>query len=164
MPHLQDLSTFVYENTAHECGHIVILLKAKRLAGLNFLPHELAEDKTTGVLETNVGDQLNKDDCVALAGGMAGELIYLGKPNRKRLLDDRKNVRRLVGRPLKDFVPDACKIIKDNLRFFELLNIDVRKRMLAVMKNARSLSPASPPSIHPIPNPGTGMPTCRMLH
>jgi hypothetical protein len=71
-PHLPNLVPFVRSNSAHECGHITVLFKASRLVGLNFLPHKVAADGVKGILETDTGTQLGKEDCVALTAGMIG--------------------------------------------------------------------------------------------
>jgi hypothetical protein len=117
-----------------------VLFKARRLVGLNFLPHEAAADGVKGVLETDAGTELGKEDCVALAAGMVGELIFVGQYDSQRLLDDREKVQRIVGQPLENFALEAYEVIKQNLLFFALLNIEVRKKMFALLKYAFSLS------------------------
>ena len=139
-PLLQNLPVYVHSNSAHESGHITVLFKAGRLAGLNFLPHEVAVDGVKGVLETDAGTQLGKEDCVALAAGMVGELICLGQYDSERLLDDRQQVQRIAGQPIENFALEAYEIIKQNLLFFVLLNIQVRKKMFAPLYHAFSLS------------------------
>jgi hypothetical protein len=136
----QNLADFVHSNSAHECGHMTVLFKAGRLAGLNFLPHEAAADGVKGVLETDAGTQLGKEDCVAFAAGMVGELIWLGEYDFQRLLDDREKVQQIVGQPIEDFALAAYEVIKQNLLFFTLLNIEVRKKMYALFKRTSSLS------------------------
>jgi hypothetical protein len=128
----QNLVAYVHSNTAHECGHITVLFKAGRLAGLNFLPHQTAANGVKGVFETNAGTELGKEDCVAFAAGMVAELICVGHSQHE--LDDRQHVLRIVGQPLENFALEAYEIIKQNLLFFALLNIDVRKKMFAVLK------------------------------
>src|ERR1700733_8387428 len=128
------LATYAHSNSAHECGHITVLFKACRLVGLNFLPHETAADGAKGVFETDLGAELGKEDCVALAAGMVGELVCLGYSQHE--LDDRQHVQRIAGQPLENFALEAYEIIEQNLLFFALLNIEVRKRMFAVLKNA----------------------------
>ena len=130
----QNLVAYVHSNSAHECGHITVLFKACRLVGLNFLPHETAADGAKGVFETDPGAQLGKEDCVALAAGMVGELVCVGHSQHD--LDDRQQVQRIVGQPLENFALEAYEIIKQNLLFFALLNIEVRKKMFAVLKQA----------------------------
>jgi hypothetical protein len=139
-PLLQNLVPYVRSNSAHECGHITVLFNAGRLVGLNFLPHELAADGAKGVLETDAGTELGKEDCVALAAGMVGELICVGQYDPQRLLDDRHHVQRIVGQPVENFALEAYEIIKQNLLFFALLNIEVRKKMFALLGHAFSLS------------------------
>jgi hypothetical protein len=141
-PLLQNLVPYVHSNSAHECGHITVLFKAGRLVGLNFLPHEVAADGAKGVLETDAGTQLGKEDCVALAAGMVGELICLGQYDSQRIHDDRQEVQRIVGRPVESFALEAYEAIKQNLLFFVLLNIEVRKKMFALLGHAFSLSQA----------------------
>lgn len=51
-------------------------------------------------------------------------------------LDDRQHVQRMVGQPLENFALEAYEIIKQNLLFFGLLNIEVREKMFAVLKRA----------------------------
>src|ERR1700752_2371449 len=94
-PQLQNLAVYVHSNGAHECGHMTVLFKAGRLIGLNFLPHEAAADGAKGVLETDAGTQLGKEDCAALAAGLVGELIFVGQYDSQRLLDDRQQVQRI---------------------------------------------------------------------
>jgi len=137
-PHLLNLVPYVRSNSAHECGHITVLFKAGRLVGLNFLPHEVAANGDKGVIETDTGTQLGKGDCVALAAGMVGELICMGHSQHD--LDDRQQVQQIVGQPLENFALEAYEIIKRNLLFFGLLCIEVRKKMLAVLGDAFSLS------------------------
>ena len=112
---------------------MVVLFKKGRLVDLNFLPHEIAADGTKGVFEADTGTELGEEDCVALAAGMAGELVYLGEYDSERVLHDEQQVRRLVGKALEDFAPEAQEIITQNLRFFSLLNIEVRKRITTLL-------------------------------
>lgn len=137
---LENLAIYVKSNSAHESGHMTFLFKAGRLAGLDFLPHEPAADGVQGVLETNSRTALGKEDCVGLAAGMVGELIWLGHYDSQRLLDDRTKVQQIVGRPLEDFAVEAYELIKQNLLFFALLNIEVRKKMFELFNRASSLS------------------------
>ena len=112
---------------------MVVLFKASRLLDLRFLPHETAVDGDKGVFETNTGTELREEDCVALAGGMAGELVHLGQYDPKRVLHDRQQIQRLVGKALEDFAPQAQEIIKQNLRFFSLLNTEVQNKIYALL-------------------------------
>jgi hypothetical protein len=130
----QNLVAYAHSNSAHECGHITVLFKAGRLVGLNFLPHETAANRAKGVFETDSGTQLGKEDCVALAAGMVGELVCVGRSQHD--LDDRQQVQQIVGQPLENLALEAYEIIKQNLLFFALLNIEVRKKMFAVLKHA----------------------------
>ena len=134
-----DLPTYARGTSAHECGHMVVLFKEGRLVELNFLPHEAGADGIKGVFEANTGTELGKEDCVALAVGMAGELVDLGRYDTDRVLHDRQQVQRLVGRTLEDFTPEAQEVIKQNLRFFSLLNIEVRNRITALLSALRGV-------------------------
>jgi hypothetical protein len=131
--HDLDLLTFARGNSAHESGHIVVLFKAGRLVDLRFLPHEAAADGIKGVFEANTGTELGKEDCVALAAGMAGELVCLGHYDSERVLHDRQQIQRIVGKALEDFAPEAQETIEQNLRFFSLLNIEVLNRITALL-------------------------------
>src|SRR5260370_33027353 len=124
-----DLLTYARGTSAHECGHVVVLFKEGRPVDLNFLPHETAAGGTKGVFEANTGTELGEEDCVALAAGMSGEVVYLGQYDSERVLHDRQQVQRLVGKALEDFAPEAQEVIKQNLRFFSLLNIEVRNKI-----------------------------------
>jgi hypothetical protein len=115
---------------------MTVLFKAGRLVGLNFLPHEAAADGLKGVWETEAETPLGKEDCVALAAGMVGELVSLGLYDSERVLDDRRQVQQLVGQPLENFALGAYEVIKENLRFFSLLNIEVQRKMFAILKHA----------------------------
>jgi hypothetical protein len=128
---LQDLPTYAIENSAHECGHMIVLFKAIRLDGLYFLPHEMALDGTQGVLETNATSELRSDDCAALAGGAARELVYFGNFNLVRCAHDRQTLRQYTEKDLEHFVPIAETIIRENLRFFSLLTVEVRDRIIS---------------------------------
>ena len=112
---------------------MVVLFKKGRFVDLNFLPHETAADGTKGVFEANTGTELGEEDCVALAAGMAGELVYLGQYDSERVLHDRQQVQQLVGKALEDFAPEAQEVIKQNLRFFSLLNIEVQNKISALL-------------------------------
>jgi hypothetical protein len=136
---LQDLVKFVQGNSAHECAHMTVLFKASRLADLNYFPHEMAANGFKGVIESTTKTELAEEDCVALAASMIGESIILGEYDADRLLDDRQQVRRLVDQPLENFVLEAYEIIKQNLLFFALLNVEVRKKMFTVLKEALSV-------------------------
>lgn len=136
----QELLAYVHSNGSHECGHITVLFKAGRFRGLNFLPHEVAANGFKGVLETDAGVPLGREDCVALAAGMIGELVCIGAYDSERLLDDRRQVQQLVGQTVENFAREAYDVIRQNLLFFTLLNIEVRKKMLAVLSYAYSLS------------------------
>ncbi len=115
---------------AHECGHMTVLFKAGRLKKLNYFPHKTALDGVPGVIESTTVTEPTKEDCVAFAASMIGELIALGKCDKKRLLDDREQVKRLANQPLENFALEAYEIIKQNLLFFALLNKEVGKKML----------------------------------
>jgi hypothetical protein len=133
---LQALTEYVYANSAHECGHMIVLFRANRLVGLNFLPHEVAADGAKGVLESEPLTQLGKEDCVGLAAGMIGELVGIGSYDPQRLLDDAEKVQQFVGQPLENFALEAYEVIKQNLFFFVLLTIEVRTKMFGVLKDA----------------------------
>jgi hypothetical protein len=132
----QRLTMFVRSNCAHECGHMTVQFKAGRLARLRYLPHEEAADGVPGVLETKTPTDLNKGDCVALAAGMVGELVALGKYDPERSLDDRNQVQRLAGQPLENFTREANDILQQNLLFFRLLNEEVRPKMFDLLASA----------------------------
>jgi hypothetical protein len=138
----QALAEYVILNAAHECGHMVILFKSNRLLGLNFLPHESAEDGVKGVIETDT-PTLGKEDCVAFAGGLVAELICFGLPDSPRLADDRHKVRQMAGQPLENFAHEAFEIIKQNLVFFALLRQVVQKNLHWVLREVYSLSEQS---------------------
>jgi hypothetical protein len=104
---------------------MVVLFKEGRLLDFSFLPQETAADGTKGVFEVSPVTELGEKDSVALAAGMAGELANLGKYDSQRVVHDRQQVERLVGKALEDFLPDAQRIIEQNLRFFSLLNTEV---------------------------------------
>jgi len=112
---------------------MVVLFKKGRLVDFNFLPHETAADGIKGVFEANTATELGEEDCVALAAGMAGELVYLGQYDSERVLHDEQQVHKLVGKSLEDFAPAAQEIIKQNIRFFSLLNIEVRNKIFALL-------------------------------
>lgn len=135
-----DLALYVHPNAAHECGHMTVLYRASRLVALNFLPHEAAVDGFKGVLESETKTEPGKEDCVGFAAGMIGELICLGEYSAQRADDDRKHVQRLVGQPLENFALGAYEVIKQNLLFFVLLNIEVRKKMFELLKEVLSRS------------------------
>lgn len=97
------------------------------------ITNRFAGDGIKGVFETNTGTELGKEDCVALAAGMAGELVCLGRYDSERVLHDRQQIQRIVGRALEDFAPEAQETIEKNLRFFSLLNIEVPKRITALL-------------------------------
>jgi hypothetical protein len=138
----QKLAAYVLANAAHECGHMVILFKSNRLLGLNFLPHETAEDGVKGVIETDT-PTLGKEDCVAFAGGLVAELICFGLPDSPRLADDRHKVQQIAGQPLENFAHEAYEIIKQNLVFFALLRQVVQKKLHRVLSEVYSLSEQS---------------------
>ena len=148
--HDHDLLTFVRGNSAHESGHIVVLFKGARLVDLRFLPHETAADGIKGVFEANTGTELGKEDCVALAAGMAGELVCLGHYDSERVLHDRQQIQRIVGKALEDFAPEAQEVIKQNLRFFSLLNIEVQNRITALLVRLGGVDWERLPPIIPI--------------
>jgi hypothetical protein len=60
-------------------------------------------------------------------------LVFLGRYDSGRVLHDRQQVQRLVGKALEDFAPEAQKVIKQNLRFFSLLNIEMRNKISALL-------------------------------
>jgi hypothetical protein len=108
---------------------MVVLFKGRRLVDLRFLPHETAADGSKGVFEASPVTELGEKDCVALAAGMAGELAAFGKYDPLRVAHDRQQVERLVSKPLEDFLPEAQRIIEQNLHFFSLLNTEVLPRI-----------------------------------
>jgi hypothetical protein len=117
--------------SAHECGHMIVLFKAHKLTALNYFPHRKAANGALGVIESSTGTyQLAKEDCVALAASMIGELIALGEYDKKRLRDDEQQVERLANQPLENFALEAYEAIKENLLFFVLLNKAVGNKML----------------------------------
>ena len=120
---------------------MTVLFKAGRLLGLNYRPHDTASNGVKGVVETDT-PELTKDDCVAFAASIVGEVICLGNYDEARICDDRNQVTRLSGQPIEIFVREAYEVIQRNLLFFSLLNCEVRDKMLAVLLKARSLSPA----------------------
>jgi hypothetical protein len=130
---LQNLGAYVYSNGAHESGHMTVLFKAGKLVGLRFLPHETAADGVNGIFQTDSTTQLGKEDCVALAAGMVGELVGVGQYGSERVLDDRDKVMQICSQPLENFAREAYEVIKQNLLFFVLLNIEVRRKMLALL-------------------------------
>jgi hypothetical protein len=131
-----ELALYVRSNSPHESGHMTVQFKAGRLDRLRYLPHEMAANGYTGVLETKTPTELNKDDCVALAAGMVGELVSLGELVAHQSDDDAQQVHELVGLPLNTFAREAYEIIKENLLFFTLLNIEVRVKMFGVLEKA----------------------------
>lgn len=124
---------YVHENAAHECGHMTVLFKTNGLTDLNFFPHRRAEDGVEGVLETGTKTKLRKEDCVALAASMISELVCLGEDDSERLADDKKQAL-LLGEPLENFALRAYEVIKENLVFFGLLYIEVRKKMIKLLR------------------------------
>lgn len=130
---MYDLETYALETAAHEAGHMVILFEAGRLKSLDFLPQELGADGNEGVFESRTVTPPGKGDCVAFAGGVAGERIYFGHNNPNHALDDRQQVQLLVGKDLDDFVPEAEKIITRDLRFFSLLVNEIRDQILMLL-------------------------------
>jgi hypothetical protein len=64
---------------------------------------------------------------------MAGELVYLGQYDSERALHDGQQVQKLVDKALEDFAPEAQEVIKQNLRFSSLLNIEVRNKISALL-------------------------------
>jgi hypothetical protein len=130
---LQNIGAYVHSNGAHESGHITVLFKAGRLVGLRFLPHEMAADGVDGVFQTDPTTPLGKEDCIALAAGMVGELVGVGHYGPERALDDRAKVQQICSQPLENFALEAYEVIKQNLLFFVLLNIEVRKKMLTLL-------------------------------
>jgi len=147
-----ELAFYVTTTAAHECGHMTVLHTKRRLLGLNFLPHATAFDGVPGVVETDT-PPLGKEDCVALAAGIVGELICLGQHDEKRIQDDRESAARFTDQSLESFVHEAYTVIQENLLLFSLLHIEVRTRLLAVLVKTYSLSPqkiASLPAKIPI--------------
>jgi len=74
---------------------------------------------------------------------MIGELISLGHCDPKRLLDDRQQVQRLANQPLENFALKAYEVIKENLLFFRLLNIEVEKKMMVFFDQIRDGDPTA---------------------
>ena len=138
MPNQTELALYVTANAAHECGHMTVLYTKQRLLGLNFLPHATAVDGVRGVVETDT-PPLCKEDCVALAASIVGELVCLGQYDEKRIRDDRENAARFSDQPLESFVSEAYTIIQKNLLFFSLLHIEVRTKLLVVLAKVYSL-------------------------
>jgi hypothetical protein len=126
----EELKARAKGTSAHECGHMTVLFAASRLEKLNYFPHKTALDGVPGVVEATTVTEPTKEDCVAFAASMIGELIVLGEYDKKRLLDDRERVKRLVGQPLENFALEAYEIIKQNLLFFALLHKEVENKML----------------------------------
>jgi hypothetical protein len=135
----QELAAYVIPTAAHECGHMTVLFKADRLAGLNFYPHEAAWDETKGVVQTDAKTELGKEDCVSFAGGLVAELICFGLFDSPRLDDDRHQVQQLAGQPLEHFALEAYEIIKQSLVFFALLRQEVQKNLHRVLHDVYSL-------------------------
>jgi hypothetical protein len=67
-----------------------------------------------------------------------GKLIGVGEYVPQHLLDDRQRVQQIVGQPLESFALEAYEVIKQNLLFFVLLSIEVRKKVFAVLNHAFS--------------------------
>jgi|SRR6267142_704870 len=134
---------FVQRNSAHECGHMTVLFKSDRLSKLNYFPYKVAADGREGIIESSTVTELIKEDCVALAASMIGELISLGHCDPKRLLDDRQQVQRLANQPLENFALKAYEVIKENLLFFRLLNIEVEKKMMVFFDQIRDGDPTA---------------------
>ena len=126
---MNDLDKYVRENSAHETGHMTVLFKADRFAGLYFLPHEKAANGIRGVIDTRLKTQSNRGDCPAFAAGMVAEVILPGQCDPERCLDDREQVQRLTGQILEDFAPDARAIIEQDMPFFELLHRKAQQQM-----------------------------------
>jgi hypothetical protein len=145
-----DLLTYARETSAHECGHMVVLFKEGRLVDLRFLPHQTGANGAKGVFEADTGTELGEKDCVALAAGMAGELVFLGRYDSERVFHDRQQVQRLVGKALEDFAPEARRVIEGNLRFFSLLNEEVRNRIYDLLSGLRVGDLEKLPQIIPI--------------
>lgn len=144
------LEEYVYQNSAHECGHIVLLFKTGKFVSLRFLPHETAADGVNGILEADTGTELGPEDCVALAAGMVGELIYLGHSNPQRRADDEQKIQRIIGQPIENFAAKASEVIQQNQLFFEALNAEVRRKMLALFESFSEMDYAQLPKEIPI--------------
>jgi hypothetical protein len=126
----EELKARAKGTSAHECGHMTVLFKTHRLNNLSYFPHKKAFDGVPGVFESTAVSDPTKEDCAAFAASMIGELIALGKYDKKRLLDDREQVKRLANQPLENFALEAYEKIKENLLFFALLNKEVGNKML----------------------------------
>jgi hypothetical protein len=129
---------------------LFVLFRKRRLVGLNFLPRFTAADGTEGVFEVDTGTELGEKDCVALAAGMAGELVCLGMYDSGRVLHDRQQVQRLVGKALEEFAPEARKVIEQNVRFFSALNVEVQHRIVALLSGLEGVDLGTLPQIIPI--------------
>jgi hypothetical protein len=125
----QALKAHAEGTSAHECGHMTVLFKARRLKKLTYFPYKTALDGIPGVIESTTVTEPTKEDCVAFAASMIGELIALGECDQERLLDDRQKVEQLANQPLETFALEAYEIIKENLLFFVLLNKEVGNKM-----------------------------------
>ena len=147
---MQDLITYAHDTSAHECGHVVVLFKEGRFVDLNFLPHKEALNGSKGVFEVNTGIALGEQDCVALAAGMAGELVDRGEYDSEHVRDDEQQIQRLVGKTLKDFATQAKNVIEQNLCFFSLLNTEVRKRIIELLLGLGGLDWDKLPSKIPV--------------
>ena len=113
---------------------MTVLFKAGRLTGLTYLPHEIGQDGRIGIFEAGCG-QVLKDDCVAFAAGMIGELIFTGAYDPLRSSDDRKQVLSLSGQPIENFALEAYEAISGNLLFFMMLIKEVQKEMYSVLQS-----------------------------
>lgn len=129
----EELKARAKGTSAHECAHMTVLFMAGRLKKLNYFPHQKALDGVPGVIESTTVTEPTKEDCVAFAASMIGELIVLGEYDEERLRDDREQVKRLSNQPLENFALEAYEIIKENLLFFALLNEEVGNKMLSFL-------------------------------
>ena len=130
-----EILKYLYPNTPHECGHMTVLFKANRLTGLTFFPHEMGKDGRAGIFEASCGE-VRKEDCVALAAGMVGELVLTGAYSNLRCDTDRKQLLAFSKEPLENFAHEAYEIISANLLFFMMLNKAVGKEMYLTLENA----------------------------
>ena len=110
-----------------------------RFVIFHFMPREVAGDGSNGVLEANVGTALKREDCPAIAASMIGELIIMGDYDPDTIRDDEKD---LAGKRLEDFAREAYEIIKENILFFTLLNIEARKKIMLVLNQFWNATPS----------------------
>ena len=126
----------------HECGHIVVLFAKNKAQitskGLVFYPRKLALDGSQGVTEVTT-TELTADDCTALAASAVGELLYTGRYDGDRVLDDRNVIENLSGQPLENFILEAYATIQENLLFFNLLVLRVSSKMVLLFGHVCSI-------------------------